>query len=151
MHADGLTENALIVCFAIPFTGLVSHTSCQILSDGAYIELLAFVHPVEHYPPGSPEREKRESHMWARKSPGWIDFANLGTSTTLHEIINTRAEREGTQIRYLPERPGGRETPAGKVLQWIITSVDLETSTDPIFPFFCGDVTPREWRVRNIF
>lgn len=121
----------------------------QILPDGSYIELIAFTHPVDHYPPGSSERSQRELHFWANKKPGWIDYANLGTSATVSEIINSRAEEEQTRVRYHPERPGGRETPDGRTLKWLVTFVDSDTS-GPIAdtsPFFCGDITPRKWRV----
>ncbi|KAF4604263.1 hypothetical protein EYR40_001444 [Pleurotus pulmonarius] len=132
-HADGLTSNALVI-----------------FEDGTYLELLNFVKPAASYPPGSPEREKRDSHPWAPKNPGWIDFAFLGTGKDKHsggsgvisEIINARSN----DVRYLDEVAGGRETPAGKILKWLITSPAKQHGRG-VLPFFCGDVTPREWRV----
>jgi len=120
-----------------------------------YLELIAFTHPIEHYPEGSEERSRRESHIWASKLPGWIDYAFLGTSPTISEIINSRAQEEGSGVRYLAEVPGGRETPAGRVLKWLITGPDPTSNVEDAakngsLPFFCGDVTPREWRVRII-
>lgn len=46
----------------------------------------------------------------------------------------------------MPEMKGGRVRPDGKVLEWVI-SVPGEEHERGILPFFCGDITPREWRV----
>lgn len=132
-HADGLTSNALVI-----------------FEDGTYLELLNFVKPAASYPAGSPERAKRDSHPWAPKNPGWIDFAFLGTGEDKHsggtgvisEIINARSK----DVRYLGEVAGGRETPAGEILKWLITSPAKQHGRG-VLPFYCGDVTPREWRV----
>jgi len=120
-----------------------------------YLELIAFTHPIEYYPEGSEERSRRESNMWASKLPGWIDYAFLGTSPTISKIINSRAQEEGSGVRYLAEVPGGRETPTGRVLEWLITGPDPTSNVEGAakngsLPFFCGDITPREWRVRII-
>ena len=120
-----------------------------------YLELIAFIHPIDHYPEGSEERSRRESNPWAHKLPGWIDYAFLGTSPTISKTINSRAEEEGNSVRYLAETQGGRETPEGRVLKWLITGPDPTTSVrgaakNGSLPFFCGDITPREWRVRLI-
>ena len=116
-----------------------------------YLELIAFTRPIECYPEGSEERSHRESNIWASKLPGWIDYAFLGTSPTILKIINTRAQEEGSGVRYLAEVLGGRETPAGRVLKWLITGPDPTSSIEGAakngsLPLFCGDVTPREWR-----
>ena len=118
-----------------------------------YLELIAFTHPIEHYPEGSEERSRRESNPWASKHPGWIDYAFLGTSPTISEIINSRAREEGSGVRYLTEVPGGRQTVTGRVLKWLITGPDPTSNVEGAakngsLPFFCGDITPREWRVR---
>jgi hypothetical protein len=55
--------------------------------------------------------------------------------------------REKSQIRYDPEVDGGRERSDGKVLKWQI-SAPAQEYVRGTSPFFCGDVTPREWRVR---
>jgi hypothetical protein len=125
----------------------------QVIRDGVYVELVAFTHPIEHYPEGSEERSRRESNPWASKLPGWIDYAFLGTSPIISKIINSRAQEEGSGVKYLAEVPGGRETPAGKVLKWLITGPDPTSIAEGAakngsLPFFCGDVTSREWRVR---
>ncbi|KIM72282.1 hypothetical protein PILCRDRAFT_743071 [Piloderma croceum F 1598] len=41
---------------------------------------------------------------------------------------------------------GGRERPDGKVLEWVISGPGPELERGTV-PFFCGDVTPRYWRV----
>ena len=61
-------------------------------------------------------------------------------------IINKRARQEGSGVEYLEEVNGGRERPDGKVIQWVITD-PAEKHGRGILPFFCGDITPREWRV----
>ncbi|KAG5352655.1 hypothetical protein C0989_001277 [Termitomyces sp. Mn162] len=118
-HTDGLTANALVV-----------------LADGVYLELISFTHPVSYYPPGSSGRQARESHAWASKSPGWIDFAFLGNGlltgpNRVSNIINDRAKKEGSGVEYDPEIPGGRERPDGKVLKWVITSPGSRVPSNP--------------------
>ncbi|KAF9265879.1 hypothetical protein L218DRAFT_859520 [Marasmius fiardii PR-910] len=132
-HAEGLTENALIV-----------------LQDGVYLELISFVHPVSWYPPDSAERQARENSRWAKKFPGWIDYAFLGNGSKegdrrISEIINHRARSDGISDLYSSEVEGGRERPDGKVLKWLISSPFTERLG--ALPFFCGDVTDRSLRV----
>ncbi|KAH7914079.1 glyoxalase-like domain-containing protein [Hygrophoropsis aurantiaca] len=125
-HADGLTANALVV-----------------LHDHVYLELISFTHPESHYPPGSPDRLKRDSNPWAHKPPGWIDYAFLGSSvTSIAKIINERAR---TNL-YNNEVNGGRVREDGTVLKWVI-SAPSEMLERGSAPFFCGDVTPRDLRV----
>ncbi|GLB35554.1 putative glyoxalase-like domain containing protein [Lyophyllum shimeji] len=131
-HTDGLTANALVI-----------------LADGVYIELICFTHPPSYYPPGSPERHARDSHHWASKALGWIDFAFVGNgslATRISDVINARARRDGSGAVYSPEVPGGRERTDGKVLKWLITAPEDDAKRGTL-PFFCGDITPREWRV----
>lgn len=120
-HADGLTSNALIV-----------------LKDGAYIELITFN-------AASPPH----SHRWGREKAGWIDWAHLGLSDHLADILNERARTDGSDVAYSPTVPGGRERPDGRVLRWRITAPEGSKHKPGSVPFFCGDVTPREWRVRT--
>ncbi|KAJ6546839.1 glyoxalase-like domain-containing protein [Mycena capillaripes] len=128
VHADGLTANSLVI-----------------LGDHVYLELISFTKPPEAYPPSSPSRRQRESHKWAAKAPGWIDYAFLGNGSLtapgrISDIINGRAHGQ----LYLDEVPGGRTRPDGEVLKWVISAPAKPNS---ILPFFCGDVTDRGLRV----
>ncbi|KAF8191555.1 glyoxalase-like domain-containing protein [Mycena galopus ATCC 62051] len=133
VHADGLTENSLVI-----------------LGDHVYLELISFTKPPEAYPPSSPSRRKRESHKWASRAPGWIDYAFLGNGSLtppgrISDIINGRASKSGSHgPLYLDEVPGGRTRPDGEVLEWVISA---PAKSDSILPFFCGDVTDRRRRV----
>lgn len=121
-------------------------------ADGVYLELLSFTHPKSHYPPGTPERQKRDNHEWATKTPGWIDFAFLGNGSLqsrISDIINERAKKDQSGAFYVPEWPAGRKRPDGKVLKWVISAPTPEKRGT--LPFFCGDVTPREWRVSTVY
>ncbi|KZV99168.1 hypothetical protein EXIGLDRAFT_831723 [Exidia glandulosa HHB12029] len=119
-HADGLTSNALIV-----------------FKDGVYIELITFNVP----------DPTTTAHRWGKEKPGWIDWALLGLSDRLSEILNARAEKEKSDVEYTPTVPGGRERPDGRVLRWRITAPVGDKHKPGSVPFFCGDTTPREWRV----
>ncbi|PFH52486.1 hypothetical protein AMATHDRAFT_46331 [Amanita thiersii Skay4041] len=137
VHSDGLTSNALVV-----------------LADGVYLELISFNYPVAHYPAGSPERQKREEHRWAGKALGWVDYAFLGNGSMenrVSAVINGRAGRDGSGVRYLEEREGGRIRTDGERLEWLITAPAEEgreqEEGSALLPFFCGDVTPRRLRV----
>ena len=131
----------------------------QILSDGAYIELISFTHPVGFYPPESPERKAREAHKWGKAPPGWIDYAFLGfgssnpapdNSSDLADVINERAATQGASTKYDATVPGGRIRPDGKELKWQITAPSVDRHGQGLLPFFCGDVTDRQLRVRSI-
>ena len=114
-----------------------------------YLELICFTHPASHYPPGSPERHERDKNRWASKSVGWIDFAFLGNGSLepprISDIINDRARQDGSGALYSSEQAGGRRRPDGRELKWVISTPEAEKADT--LPFFCGDVTPREWRV----
>lgn len=133
-HADGLTENALIV-----------------LDDGVYIELIQFIKEVEEYPEGSPERQARTSHWWASmKENGWIDYS-LGDLTSASDVsvaaaINHKAEKDKVQLRYDDGVEGGRVKPNGDILRWLVTFPAKQHKRGGV-PFFCKDLTPRERRV----
>ncbi|EIW60945.1 uncharacterized protein TRAVEDRAFT_166054 [Trametes versicolor FP-101664 SS1] len=120
-HADGLTANALVI-----------------LADGVYLELIHFTRPP---PPDS-------THPWAAKQPGWVDFAHLGNAGTpsISATINARAEAEGSGVHYAQEIPGGRTREDGRVLKWLISGIE-DAGLRGRLPFFCGDLTPRAWRV----
>ncbi|KAJ7885389.1 glyoxalase-like domain-containing protein [Mycena leptocephala] len=134
VHADGLTANSLVI-----------------LGDHVYLELISFTQPLEAYPPSSPSRRQRESHKWASKPPGWIDYAFLGNGALtapgrISDIINGRAKDSDSRTGplYLDEVPGGRTRPDGEILKWVISA---PAKSDSILPFFCGDVTDRGLRV----
>ena len=107
--------------------------------DGTYLELAHFVTPP---PEGS-------THGWAKKQPGWIDYAFSGNEGTplIAEVINARAEKDGSTVRYEPETQGARRRESdGVELRWSITGrVGGEERFR--FPFYCGDLSPRELRV----
>ncbi|KIJ27859.1 hypothetical protein M422DRAFT_71554 [Sphaerobolus stellatus SS14] len=118
-HADGRTYNALVS-----------------LSDGVYLELIAFVNS-----PADP------THRWGTSDPtGWVDYANLGLDRDVAGIVNRRGEKDGSGTKYNEGVDGGRETPQGKRLEWRVTTPAKGNGVGRL-PFFCGDVTPREWRV----
>ncbi|KAI1791543.1 glyoxalase-like domain-containing protein [Ganoderma leucocontextum] len=119
-HAGGKTTNALVV-----------------FEDGTYLELLHFTAP----PP------EDDPNPWAHKRPGWIDFAFLGNGGTpsIAETINARADADGSGVHYAPEVRGGRTREDGKVLEWLISAPPGGERGK--LPFFCGDLTPRDWRV----
>ncbi|KAF5337748.1 hypothetical protein D9758_016036 [Tetrapyrgos nigripes] len=151
-HADGLTENALVV-----------------LSDGVYLELIAFIHHPDFYAPGSAERDSRENHWWAKKSSGWIDFCFLdllnastmedkdskdengdsdaSNRSSLMNLINSRYQSmEGRECpSYVSEIYGGRIRPDGIEMKWMVTFPPLEKRG--VLPFFCRDLTSRVLRV----
>lgn len=114
-----------------------------------YIELISFTHPVSHYP----DPTQRNAHRWAQSTTGWIDYAHLGpgqSEVDIADVINSRSEKEdgsGNNVRYHTAVPGGRERPDGKKLKWLINAPEKRFGVG-IVPFFCGDVTPRSWRVR---
>ncbi|TFY82029.1 hypothetical protein EWM64_g1980 [Hericium alpestre] len=122
----------------------------QILQDGTYLELISFTHPAADYPPSSPQRAKRDSHQWARQVPGWVAFSFLGApsaSPSISAIINSRAERDGRDVRYASEVAGGRRRGDGVELKWEITAPEKWQEKTTQVPFFCGDVTSRSLRV----
>ncbi|KAJ6497102.1 glyoxalase-like domain-containing protein [Mycena vitilis] len=134
-HADGLTANSLVV-----------------LGDHVYVELISFTKPPEAYPPTSPSgptRRQRDSHKWASKAPGWIDYAFLGNGSLtapgrISDIINGRASGAGGRL-YVDEVRGGRTLPDRKTeIKWVISA---PAKINSILPFFCGDVTERSLRV----
>ncbi|KAI0657215.1 glyoxalase-like domain-containing protein [Cubamyces menziesii] len=147
-HADGQTANALVV-----------------FADGTYLELLHFT----QRPPSPSSRASSTRHPWAAKLPGWIDYAFLGNAGTpsIAQTINARAAADGSGVQYAPEVRGGRTRTDGRVLEWLITAPRPATDVDTDelenhprdrdgeagdgvrgrLPFFCGDVTPRAWRV----
>ncbi|KAF7298419.1 Zn(2)-C6 fungal-type domain-containing protein [Mycena kentingensis (nom. inval.)] len=126
VHTDGFTANALVI-----------------IDDHTYLELLSFTKPASSYPPDSP----RHAHKWAKRAPGWIDYAFLGNGALhgarrISESINARWGHEGRL--YASEVPGGRMREDGVRLEWVISA---PKRGDGMVPFFCGDVTDRGLRV----
>jgi hypothetical protein len=91
-------------------------------------------------------RHPPPSEHWASRTPGWIDAADLGTDQRLFQIINNRYK----EPLYKPAKDGGRLTnsPEGvmRELKWRVTMPDNNYAAGEL-PFFCEDLTPREWRV----
>lgn len=127
-HADGLTYNALII-----------------LPDGVYVELIAFVEDVSSYPEGSTERRARQTHWWADKEQGWIDWSHLALDRAIGGEINNRAGKDV----YREPQEGGRKRADGEELKWRVTFPQEQFERGTI-PFFCEDLTPRALRVRSI-
>lgn len=126
----------------------------QILPDGAYLELISFTHPESRYPPSSPSHDARHHHQWANKPNGWVAFAFLGAphaAPPLSAILNARLQAAGSDTQYKPEVSGGRTRPDGVEIKWELTTPARweEAEGGSRLPFFCGDVTPRELRVRS--
>lgn len=137
-HADGLTENTLVL-----------------LPDGSYIEFIAFV-------PGI-DLEKRGKHKWGGKKEGTvIDWAltlpasagdGLEEPKIAFEKIQTAVEGTQTGLIYGELVPGGRQRPDGKLLEWAVASAyrsegsKTEAIEPGILPFWCLDGTKRELRV----
>ncbi|KAH8824465.1 glyoxalase-like domain-containing protein [Flagelloscypha sp. PMI_526] len=123
-HADGLTSNLLVL-----------------LADGVYLELISF-----NKQPSPP------THRWGNESPGWIDFAFLGTGSTdpsqsISKIINERSNSLGGPPLYEDEVKGGRTREDNVILKWLISAPKRDVAPVGRLPFFCGDVTERHLRV----
>lgn len=130
-HADQITTNALIV-----------------LPDGVYLELIAFVKPEDAVKvTGESHGEfikRRNAHWWYNRKDGWIDIALLGGATDGRSAAIT--ESSAAPVTYVKPQDGGRKTLTGKQLEWKVTFPASEHARGTV-PFFCEDVTPREWRV----
>ena len=117
---------------------LVHHVP-QTFQDGIYIELVAFKSP--------PSAE----HPWSSVPPGFLSYPFLNvsgadtTSPPLSSILNARSE----SFAYLPERSLSRTTldDPPRTLHFILTVPHPKHGIHAL-PFFCGDLTPRAWRVR---
>lgn len=53
-------------------------------------------------------------------------------------------------MHYAQEIPGGRTREDGRVLKWLISGIE-DAGGRGRLPFFCGDLTPRAWRVSPVF
>lgn len=118
VHGDGKTENRLVL-----------------FRDGTYLELIAFVND---------DPEHRRGHWWD-KPFGVVDFALTSTTDSVdYAAINARLQSSGTGVSYGQPKEGGRST-GGKQLKWKV-GIPQGVERGNV-PFFCEDVTPREWRV----
>ncbi|KAH8926492.1 hypothetical protein BT69DRAFT_1317598 [Atractiella rhizophila] len=140
-HLDLVTENALIV---FP-------------TDTIYFEILAFVSPSDPaiVALSDAEREawekKRREHWWSRhlegKEEGWIDWSIGVVGEEAEAYVDGVNATLGEEERYDMLRAGGRRTKEGKELKWRISRSGSERVGVGRKPFFCVDLTPREWRV----
>ncbi|KAI2631517.1 glyoxalase-like domain-containing protein [Hypomontagnella submonticulosa] len=143
-HADGLTENTLVL-----------------LADGSYLEFIAFVPGVD------PAR--RAAHQWGKKAEGtvvdWAVTLPLAQESGVEEVqggelrqekafreIQHRVRAANTGFVYGDLVRGGRTRPDGVVLKWAVAfPKDAGDDGGPVepgtVPFWCLDVTARELRV----
>ncbi|KAI2616755.1 glyoxalase-like domain-containing protein [Hypoxylon sp. NC1633] len=153
-HADGLTENTLVL-----------------LADGSYLEFIAFVPDVD---PAA-----RAKHHWGSREEGTVvDWAvTLPSSSDGHEQTGREGDGEAEDVREAKELRqeeafrevqkrvedahtgivygdlvrGGRTRPDGEVLKWAVAFPKNEGGASPLgpgtAPFWCLDVTPRHLRV----
>lgn len=103
-YADGVIENKLIL-----------------LSDGVYLEIIAFV-------PG--KEIERARHCWGQGREGTI----IDWASTLHtekdlEIVRDRVKSTGVGFEYEKAIQGGRTRPDGVELEWVTSSCSLRGTT----------------------
>lgn len=124
-HADGLTENKLII-----------------LADGVYIELIAFVDD-------APDR--KHGHWWGSLPNGIIDFALTSSTSADVQPVRDALGKAGLPVTYAPARDGGRTRPDGVEVKWQVTFPEATKEHVKLrrgqVPFWCHDVTERELRV----
>ncbi len=108
--------------------GGVSHNALIVLGDGAYFEIIAFRQPAT---------DNRWWRVLTTSGEGIVDFAVLPEN--VDQDIQAARSR-GLQLEG--PVPGGRLRLDGVRLDWQIVR---PATTD--LPFWCGDVTPRDWRV----
>ncbi|KAM0752669.1 hypothetical protein T439DRAFT_311347 [Meredithblackwellia eburnea MCA 4105] len=129
-HADGLTENTLVL-----------------LQDGVYLEIIAFTSQTTD--------AARSKHWWGNKSSGWIDWSlaptPLEAAARVHALnyLTPPPASAGESNKVFTEPvEGGRETKDGKQLKWKVAFPVLKDEEKRgVIPFFCEDVTDRTWRV----
>ena len=124
-HADGLTENVLIL-----------------LQDGVYLELIAFS--------DTTTPEQRADHWWGRKPYGIVDYAfTLPPGDYDKDFAQFKSMWEDAKVKgeWVPPTliPGGRTRPDGQKIEWKVAFPDVEQRG--IVNFWCFDVTPRDYRV----
>ncbi|KAK2041451.1 glyoxalase [Colletotrichum somersetense] len=130
-HADGLTENKLVI-----------------FADGTYLELISFVEGLS--------QEERLKHKWGPKPDGTvIDWAYSLKDESGFAEIQKRVRAAQSIATYDDPVPGGRIRPDGEELKWAValpagagagSEANVERGE---LPFWCFDRTPRELRVPN--
>jgi len=116
-HGDNKTENRLVL-----------------FQDGTYLEIIAFIND---------DPEKRKGHWWD-KPLGVVDFALTSSKPLDYDGIRKRLQSTGTGISYAEPKQGGRST-GGHDIKWKVTFPEAVQRGN--IPFFCEDISPREWRV----
>lgn len=173
VHADGLTQNALII-----------------LTDGVYIELIEFLDkPLKEHQRNEALqqwKDRRSRHWWWGRKTGWIDWCLRGgvddscvdvinrassevknrkrVEATQMERSNVLSDEEKTKekpnpstqknvyvpddlVQYKAHQAGGRRALSGKDIKWNVTfPFEFKGTRRGTFPFWCEDVTPRWWR-----
>lgn len=150
MHADGLTQNALIV-----------------LCDGVYIELIEFLDKPLKIQGNTNEtlqewKERKSKHWWYGRKSGWVDWCLRGGVKDKRASCINKASKLGIErdkelqepknpdlVMYKEAMTGGRRTPSGKDVKWNVTFPQGPQAVRGRYPFWCEDVTPREWRGEN--
>ncbi|KZP00690.1 hypothetical protein CALVIDRAFT_594882 [Calocera viscosa TUFC12733] len=129
-HSDGLTENALFI-----------------LSDGTYIECIAFLPPAADEP--AERTAQRATHGWWGKHPGFIDWC-LGPGVMESGVIVKTLSNSSVGIRYDEPKQGGRRTAQGQQINWLVSFPNV-ASCGPRgrLPFFCQDV-PKDSRYLRV-
>jgi hypothetical protein len=103
------------------------------LSTGEYIELVAFQDGVSH--------QDRKKHWWGTKTEGAVIDWCLAGSPPLELMGKSYAEpQKGGRINKL-------ESGELKALKWEVTFPNKERYGQGEIPFWCKDVTARDWRV----
>ncbi|KXH34435.1 glyoxalase [Colletotrichum simmondsii] len=128
-HADGLTENKLVI-----------------FADGTYLEIISFVAGIS--------REDRLKHKWGPKSDGTIiDWAYSLKDESGFAEIQKRVHAAQSLAVYEDPVPGGRIRPDGEELKWAVALPDSAAGAGAgkvergELPFWCFDRTPRKLRV----
>jgi len=107
-----------------------THNALVGFADGSYLELIAFLTP-------------STTHRWAKAHAsgieGFVDFALLPSS--VGAVVDAA---RGRGLVYAGPLDGGRVRPDGERLAW-----QIGTPPSPDLPFLCGDLTPRDLRVRE--
>lgn len=119
---------------------LTHSISCAYTDPCADLELIAFT--------GGVDEAKRSAHWWGNKQEGLIDWAFLPGPLNADDRVACINRAANSTIYDAPIH-GGRTTKEGKKLRWAVAFplVDENRERRGVLPFFCGDITPRDWRV----